>query len=59
MSPTNELDLKNDIQVEEDVGQSAIQGYLGEYSTRPLTLLSRRQYQCLPQMSLTSRITYK
>ena len=31
MSTTNELDLKNDIQVEEDVGQSAIQGYLGEY----------------------------
>ena len=29
MSPTNELDLKNDIQVEEDVGQGAIQGYLG------------------------------
>ena len=24
MSPTNELDLKNDIQVEEEVGQSAI-----------------------------------
>ena len=40
MSPTNELDLMNDIQVEEDVGQSAIQGYLGVYSTRPLTLLS-------------------
>ena len=59
MSPTNELDLKNDIQVEEDVGQSAIQGYLGEYSTRPLTLLSRRQCQCLPQMSWTSRMTYR
>ena len=35
MSPTNELDLKNDIQVEEDVGQSAIQGYLGEYRKFP------------------------
>ena len=59
MSPTNELDLKNDIQVEEDFGQSSIQGYLGEYSTQPLTLLSRRQCQCLPQMSWTSRMTYK
>ena len=37
MSPTNELDLKNDIQVEEDAGQSAIQGYLGEFDKFPKT----------------------
>ena len=31
VSPTNDLDLKNDIQVEEETGQgqNAIQGYLG------------------------------
>ena len=32
VSPTNDLDLKNDIQVEEEAGQgqNAIQGFLGE-----------------------------
>ena len=59
MSTTNELDLKNDIQVEEEVGQSAVQGYLGEYSIRPLNLLSLHQCQCLPPMSWTSRMTYR
>ena len=32
MSPTNDLDLRNDIQVEEEVGQcqNTIQGFLGK-----------------------------
>ena len=41
VSPTNDLDLKNDIQVEEEAGQAqnAIQGFLGEYCLMPFLMM--------------------